>query len=434
VKGKITQLGVTLFLFIFVSLSFHLQTKKAPWVDECYSYYGVWHDSFSEFYDSMLTGINFSPPLYFLFNFCIQLVFPTSIEQLRIQSLVFIIIGIVLSFLLTRRFFGATCAFVVTTLVASQSNLLLSQAQEARHYAMFFACGAWVLYIQSLNNLTVKKYKWFTFLGHFCLCQVHYIGIIFSFLSGLAYFLTSKNTGLWKRVPISIALCWLVSIVSYLFYLTEQKSVLNTWPKPNGLSNLISSYNDSILFLTIIIPCLAFIISSNSRRDTETLPKEKTSCSRPIMITSFLWILVPFLFWIMSRITPLNLFVDRYFIPKEAALIFLVGFGLSFIFQKLTQQKFKSIFVLGTFGLSLVLILTSTKRAAFGLNKDTNYHYSLIIEESYPPSEQPIILEGDPKYFPNAYVGINECLFSIENESLIGVYQKFSSKIQILDQ
>jgi len=432
VKGKITQLGVTLFLFIFVSLSFHLQTKKAPWVDECYSYYGVWHDSFSEFYDSMLTGINFSPPLYFLFNFCIQLVFPTSIEQLRIQSLVFIIIGIVLSFLLTRRFFGATCAFVVTTLVASQSNLLLSQAQEARHYAMFFACGAWVLYIQSLNNLTVKKYKWFTFLGHFCLCQVHYIGIIFSFLSGLAYFLTSKNTGLWKRVPISIALCWLVSIVSYLFYLTEQKSVLNTWPKPNGLSNLISSYNDSILFLTIIIPCLAFIISSNSRRDTETLPKEKTSCSRPIMITSFLWILVPLLFWIISHIAPLNLFVDRYFIPKEAAIIFLVGFGLSLIFQNLPNQKTKIIPILGTMGFSLGLLLVSTKRGDFGLDKNTNYHHSLIIEETYPESEQPVIIEAEPIYFPNAYKNSNDFLFLVKDNQKKELYIQFSKKLNIL--
>jgi len=432
VKGKITQLGVTLFLFIFVSLSFHLQTKKAPWVDECYSYYGVWHDSFSEFYDSMLTGINFSPPLYFLFNFCIQLVFPTSIEQLRIQSLVFIIIGIVLSFLLTRRFFGATCAFVVTTLVASQSNLLLSQAQEARHYAMFFACGAWVLYIQSLNNLTVKKYKWFTFLGHFCLCQVHYIGIIFSFLSGLAYFLTSKNTGLWKRVPISIALCWLVSIVSYLFYLTEQKSVLNTWPKPNGLSNLISSYNDSILFLTIIIPCLAFIISSNSKGNTDTLPKEETSCSRPVIITSFLWFSVPFIFWLISHISQLNLFVDRYFIPKESALIFLVAYGLGCIVQKLTQKEFKSFPMLGNLALAITLLLISTKRSAFGLNKDTNYHHSLIIEETYPESEQPITLDEDPEYFPNAYLGKNEYLFALENDRLIEVYQRFSSKIQFL--
>ena len=141
----------------------------------------------------MLTGINFSPPLYFLFNFCLQLVFPTSIEQLRIQSLVFIIIGIVLSFLLTRNIFGTVVAFFATMLIVSQSNLLFSQAQEARNYAMFFTCGAWVLYLQSLNDIADKKYKWLTFLSHFCLCQVHYLGIIFSFLSGVAHFLTPKN-------------------------------------------------------------------------------------------------------------------------------------------------------------------------------------------------------------------------------------------------
>ena len=430
-KGKITQLGVTLFLFIFVSLSFHLQTKKAPWVDECYSYYGVWHDSFSEFYDSMLTGINFSPPLYFLFNFCLQLIFPTSIEQLRVQSLVFIIIGIVLSFLLTRRFFGATYAFVVTILVESQSNLLFSQAQEARHYAMFFACGAWVLYIQSLNNLTVKKYKWFTFLGHFCLCQVHYLGIIFSGLVGLTYLISNKEKSIIKKIPFPVISSWIFSIPVYLLLLSQQSSHLGSWPKPNGLSNLISSYNDSILFLTIIIPCLALTISSNSKASTETLQNEETGCSRPIMITSFLWILVPLLFWIISHITPLNLFVDRYFIPKEVAVIVLVAYGLSFIFQKLSQLKFKTILISSTFALSLFLILISTKRAAFGLSKDTNYHHSLIIDEYSYKTKQPIMLEGDHKYFPNAYLGKNKFVFDLKNSEFKETYLKFSKKIQI---
>ena len=423
---------LALFLLIYAASVIYLQGLKAPWVDECYSYYGVWHDRFSEFYNSMLTGINFSPPLYFLFNFCLQLIFQTSIEQLRIQSLAFIIIGIILSFLLTRKIFGTTIAFFSTILVASQSSLLLSQAQEARHYAMFFACGAWVLYIQSLNDLKVKGYKWFTFLGHFCLCQVHYIGIIFSFLTGLSYFLTSKNTGFWKKVPISVTMCWLVSIASYLFYLTKQKSVLNTWSKPNGLSNLISSYNDSILFLTIIIPCLAFIISSNSKRDTETLPKEETSCSRPIMITSFLWILVPFLFWIISHITPLNLFVERYFIPKEASIIILVAYGSSFIFQKLPQQRLKFIPVLGISVLAVMLLLISSKRTIFGLNKDTNYHHSLIIEESYQISGQPIILRDDPKYFPNAYIGDYQCELLVNDKKLNNLYKDFSAKIKLV--
>ena len=144
----------------------------------------------------MLTGINFSPPLYFLFNFCLQLVFPTSIEQLRIQSLVFIIIGIVLSFLLTRKIFGTVIAFIATILVTSQSNVLFLQAQEARHYGMFFMCGVWALSMESIDNNTVKKNKWLTFLSHFCLCQVHYLGIIFSGLVGLSLLISKK-----KRSP-----------------------------------------------------------------------------------------------------------------------------------------------------------------------------------------------------------------------------------------
>ena len=380
----------------------------------------------------MLTGINFSPPLYFLFNFCLQLIFPTSIEQLRIQSLAFIIIGIILSFLITRKIFGTTIAFFSTILVTSQSNLLLSQAQEARHYAMFFACGVWVLLMQSIDNYNTRRNKWLTFLSHFCLCQVHYLGIIFSGLVGLSFLITKKKQSFLKRIPMSIALCWVISLTSYLFYLTKQKSVLNTWPKPNGLSNLISSYNDSLLILAIIIPCLAFIISSNSKRNAVTLPKEETIWLTPVIITSFLWILVPLLFWILSHLTSFNLFVDRYFIPKEVAIIFLVAYGMSFILLKLPQQQSKRIPMLGTLALAIILLLISTKRAAFGLNQDTNYHHSLIIEEAYPESEQPITLDGDPEYFPNAYLGKNEYLFALENDRLIEVYQRFSSKIQLL--
>jgi hypothetical protein len=124
--------------------------------------------------------------------------------------------------------------------------------------------------------------------------------------------------------------------------------------------------------------------------------------------------------------------MDRYFIPKESALIILVGFGLSFILKKLPQQNSECIPLLSVLGLSLVLILVNTKRAAFGLDKKTNYHHSLIIKESYPETEQPIILEGDPKYFPNAYLGKNNYLFAIKEQSIANIYKTFSSKIQII--
>ena len=87
--------------------------------------------------------------------------------------------------------------------------------------------------------------------------------------------------------------------------------------------------------------------------------------------------------------------------------------------------------MLGTLVLAIMLLLMSTKRAAFGLNKDTNYHHSLIIEESYPPSEQPVMIEGDPRYFPNLYLGRNNYYLSIKNDKVVKVYKDFSNKINI---
>ena len=382
----------------------------------------------------MLTGINFSPPLYFLFNFCLQLVFPTSIEQLRIQSLVFIIIGIVVSFLLTRKIFGKAVAFFATILVLSQSHLLYSQAQEARHYAMFFACGAWVLYMQSADDDTAIKNKWLTFFSHFCLCPVHYLGIIFSGLVALSLLISKNEKPLIKRIPFHVFAAWILTLPIYLLLLSNQSSHLGNWPKPNKLSDFLAVYNDSLLILTIFIPLFIITITNKSQRGTKARSIEEIHTSRPLATTSLFWLSVPFLFWALSHLSSLNLFVDRYFIPKESALIFLVAYSFSFILQKLNQRNLKNIPLLGTFGLSLILILVSTKRIAFGLNKDTNYHHSLIIEETYPPSKQPITLEGDPKYFPNAYLGKNEYLFSIKNESLFELYQNFSSKIKLLDQ
>ena len=96
----------------------------------------------------MLTGINFSPPLYFLLNYVFHLIFTTTIELLRLQSLLWTIVGIIFSFLLAQRLYGLFHAYIATILVATQSALLLSQSLEARHYSMFFACGAFALFTQ----------------------------------------------------------------------------------------------------------------------------------------------------------------------------------------------------------------------------------------------------------------------------------------------
>jgi hypothetical protein len=187
------------------------------------------------------------------------------------------------------------------------------------------------------------------------------------------------------------------------------------------------------LILSIFIPIFTLILTNKLNRYSKTYSSEETYYSKPIIVTSVLWFSVPFVFWVFSHLSSLNLFVDRYFIPKESALILLVAYGIRLILQKLPKIKSLSIPILVTFLLSIVAILISSKRAAFGLNKNTNYHHSLIIEESNSMSNLPITLEGDPKYFPNAYLNRNKYQFKIPNDSLRELYKEFSKNLILVE-
>jgi hypothetical protein len=57
-------------LATFLFTSYAILEWKAPWVDECYTYYGINHDSFTSFSNSIGSGINFSPPLYHILCLC----------------------------------------------------------------------------------------------------------------------------------------------------------------------------------------------------------------------------------------------------------------------------------------------------------------------------------------------------------------------------
>ena len=245
--------------------------------------------------------------------------------------------------------------------------------------------------------------------------------------------ISKKEKSIFKRIPPPIFVVWIFTLPIYLLLLSQQSSHLGNWPKPNELSDLFSLYNDSFFILTMLIPFFTILLTKQTKKNSKTFHSVESKNSIPIILTSFFWISVPLIFWIISHLTSLNLFVERYFIPKEVAITFLVACGLRYIFQKLPKQNCQCVTLLSTFTTAIILILVGTRRGVFRLNKDTCYHHSLIIEKSYPYSEQPIIIEYEPKYFPNAYLGKYECLYNIENESLIEVYKRFSTKIKFLE-
>jgi hypothetical protein len=404
-------------------------------VDECYSYYGVWHDSFSEFYNSMLSGINFSPPLYFLFNFCIQLVLPTSIDQLRLQSLIFIIIGIVLSFLLTRKVFSALPAFVATILVLSQSDLIISQAQEARHYAMFFACGAWVLFeLQRFNfRGNNSKNHILCFASHSSLCLVHYLGIIFSGLVAVALLIFNTDKPVTKRIPCSIYISWIIAFPFYLILIYNQSSHLGTWSRSNDLIDLLSIYNDSILLLSLVVPIIIVLcIVKTKSSKTTAIPSPPAI----LIVTSLLWFATPLLFWILSICSNLNLFKDRYFMPKEAAIIIITAFLINLLINKMKSTlkigKNSLLPIGGTLILALAIFSLGIKRSLFAIKPERNFYYWLLVKDKISKSNLPLIFVGDPLFFPNAYQLPKNSFFLLNDSNLTEVYKKFSNKIHVI--
>ena len=153
----------------------YLVHHKAPWVDEMYTWYGIHHDAPGQLVDSLGSGINYSPPLYFFLNWVWQLVLPLSLNALRIQSLVWILGGTFLVYLLLREQLGSVAAIIGVGGVLLQSNLLLEQSMEARAYGLFFFCGSAVLYggqLISTNKCSRAIWMW-AFLAHLALCLTH---------------------------------------------------------------------------------------------------------------------------------------------------------------------------------------------------------------------------------------------------------------------
>ena len=376
----------------------------------------------------MLSGINFSPPLYFLLNFFIQLVFPTSIEALRIQSLAWTLIGLVLCFMACRRLWGTSSALIGSLLVASSSDLLLSNASEARHYSMFFACAAWVLYelTREQNN---KKLLPFTFFAHLCLCLVHYFGIIFSSIIGLV--LLVKN----RRIPTTLVCCWLLAIPLYLYFLTNQSSHLGAWPRPNSINDLFDAYRGTIVFLFLLIPVLTGLLSASGKHFSK---QTVGHLSHPLLIVAFIWYLTPFLAWCISHISEVNLFKERYFIPKEAGLVVLVTFTCHKIFESLGFLSCKSFAAklspfFSTSILCLFLLFLHLKRSVFALDPNRNYHSWLLYDDQFSSEDIPIVFCGDPVFFPNAYKHSEKAYFLLDDERLNSIYSQFSAKIKVVN-
>ena len=140
---------------IFVCLA-AINLRTSIWFDEAYSAYLIRGD-YSQIWD--MTAIDVHPPFYY---FCLKtwsLIFGNSDFALRMMSVFFAAIGIVLAFRLLRRWFGDKTAGFATIFLAI-SPFLIRYGQEMRMYGLVFAIimGATLTLDVALKDK--KKWTW----------------------------------------------------------------------------------------------------------------------------------------------------------------------------------------------------------------------------------------------------------------------------------
>ena len=423
---------VSLPAAIFLSCSLFLQTKKAIWVDECYSYYGITHKNPDAFLESIYSGINFSPPLYFMMNWILQLIVDIPIELLRVESSLWICLGFLLIFLKCDRVFGFIPALVGCTMVLLQSDLLLGQSLEARHYGMFFACSAGVLFMFPRDSeFPTGCHKALYFTAHLALCLTHYLGIVFSVLAAVVRLWDRKEDGLKRLFLSPEIICYAITIPIYLHLLAHQSSHLGDWFRPNDLPTLLSAYLNSLSPLTLlplIVP-LAFIPSKHLGKKNKIEGEQKGSF-RPLVRVVILWFLVPLFLWILSNCTKINLFTDRYFIPKDGALMILLSLCISRIAKTSFSGSKVSIPLMIYFCLfGTALFALKVKRAHFSLSPSISYHQNLLLEGSEMDEAIDIYYQGDHLFFPNNYIHKSKKNRLLVDERTYSTYESFNSSL-----
>ena len=420
----------------FLACTIFLQTKKAPWVDECYTYYGITHNTFGQFADSICSGVNFSPPLYFFLNWIVQLVFQIPLEALRVESALWISLGSLLMFLRCAKTFGLIAAFLGLSMILLQSDLLMEQALEARHYGMFFACSSLVLFLFPENiSFLSKTHKKFYFLSLLALGLTHYLGIIFCIIAGITrlWHLRKESTKISLMLPEISSMFILATI--YLLFLSLQTSHLGNWPRPNDVKSLLNVYLSSISPLTILIVVVPLLFIPTIRFSESSTVKRKHY--NPLLTVSILWILTPLFFWILSHFWTLNLFKERYFIPKEAALIVLITFAIHAIMKRFDKLKPTSarFMILFPYLASLLIFALNAKRVMFSLDPTRNYYSKLIIDHNVIKESIPKVFFGDHLYFPNIYQnGLGNKLLLVESKQIEGTYERFNKNLNVVTQ
>jgi uncharacterized membrane protein len=400
---------LALGLIIFLTITLINAPRASIWFDEAFSAYIA---QFSYWDIARYTANDVHPPFYYWALKTWTLLFGTTDLALRSMSILFGSGVVALSFLLAKKLFSRSVAFV-TLLLLVLSPMLIRYSDEARMYtfaALIVFAATYVL----LKATELKKRKYWVIYGLLVSLGMwtHY----FTALAWLAHWVWRATTTLQKGneaktflkkfftkdwviahvVAVGTFLPWLVIMV-YQFGVVQ----MGFWIGPvsvntpvNYLTNFfyyLEYYQTQSWLALLLIAVVVLVIVLLPRVYRSLTASEKKSF---LLVSSLAW--VPPILLFIASLPPLQpSFVERYVIPAIVSL----SFFLAIVFVVGTR-RWKTIFrLIPIVVVAGMMIFGITNVYKFGnFNKNTNYHIFTkeVIEEIHAKAQpgQPIIAQS----------------------------------------
>ncbi|MBR2543090.1 glycosyltransferase family 39 protein [Candidatus Saccharibacteria bacterium] len=328
--------AIVLFLIlVLVNISYPI------WFDEGYSAYLI-KGNFGEIWH--LTSLDVHPPFYYFLLKIWSLIFGDGLIALRLMSVFFGAVSLVLLFFLLKHWFGQKPA-AFATLLSALSPFLIRYGMEMRMYMVILTI---VLSATFLLTLAIEKkqkiywilYAFFVALGMY----THYFTFLV-WLAQLFYLVFVLKLPVFKSpiIPVYLGaillfLPWVPSLLSQMnaisggFWIPEVTAVT-----PLSFLSSVFIFTEAknvtgfLLLLFFLFLATYFFIIKKAYQKTEKNARKSFT---------FLGILValPPLFLILVSIIYKPMFVDRYLVPSSILIWSLLGVSLVIIISKIGKN------------------------------------------------------------------------------------------------
>lgn len=429
-----------------VTLGLTRITQGSIWFDEAFSEHITRHSFFDI---ARYTAVDVHPPLYYWALKVWRTFFGDSELALRSMSLIFLVLAIVASYLLVRKYFNRKSALTAMVLLVV-SPMLVRYGIEARMYTMevFIAVLATGFLLKAHNSKGAKNWILYGVLVGLGLLT-HYLTVIIWFahavwlylqMSQKSFGLTVKkmlNTGYRFSIlsGVAVSLVWLPFMITQLVHIQGGGfwiAPVNTETLPNYATNqymyLDSNQAQGWVALGLML-LVGFTIRMIYLAGKQFKGLEKQAFS--LLLTTAA--LPPALLFVASMPPLRSSFVDRYLLPSILMWGVVVAISASYLSRRQVKYSFPKTILVVTF--IAMAIGCGNVYGAGNFNKDNGGMHTMrtamaTIREHSKPSE-PIIADSSWKYYEASYYEQmpQKVYFRSEDHTKVGAYAMLRDEV-----